>query len=82
MVMGVIMVYRAFQPLIDGACLSFTQLGLIQTLADSTVKILTTTSFAIMALDPLIGALPVLKASAGEQGRETPPRGRTGSMGK
>lgn len=39
-----------------------SQLGLIHTLADSTVKILKTTSFAIMALTLLIGASIVLKA--------------------
>ena len=61
MVMGVIMVIVLFsRALMVPVYLS--QLGLIQTLADSTVKILKTTSFAIMALALLIGAFIVLKA--------------------
>jgi uncharacterized membrane protein YfcA len=61
MVMGVIMVIVLFsRALMVPVYLS--QLGLIQTLADSTVKILKTTSFAIMALALLVGAFIVLKA--------------------
>ena len=61
MVMGVIMVIVLFsRALMVPVYLS--QLGLIQTLADTTVKILKTTSFAIMALALLIGAFIVLKA--------------------
>ena len=61
MVMGVIMVIVLFsRALMVPVYLS--QLGLIQTLADTTIKILKTTSFAIMALALLIGAFIVLKA--------------------
>ena len=61
MVMGVIMVIVLFsRALMVPVYLS--QLGLIHTLADSTVKILKTTSFAIMALALIIGASIVLKA--------------------
>ncbi|MDO8746574.1 MAG: sulfite exporter TauE/SafE family protein, partial [Thermodesulfovibrionales bacterium] len=61
MVMGVIMVIVLFsRALMVPVYLS--QLGLIQTLADSTVKILKTTSFAIMAFALIIGAFIVLKA--------------------
>ena len=61
MVMGVIMVIVLFsRALMVPVYLS--QLGLIHTLADSTVKILKTTSFAIMALALIIGAFIVLKA--------------------
>jgi uncharacterized membrane protein YfcA len=61
LVMGIIMVIVLFsRALMVPVYLS--QLGLIQTLADTTVKILKTTSFAIMALALLIGAFIVLKA--------------------
>lgn len=60
-VMGIIMVIVLFsRALMIPVYLS--QLGLIQTLADTTIKILKTTSFAIMALALLIGAFIVLKA--------------------
>jgi hypothetical protein len=39
-----------------------SQLGLIQTLSEGTVKILKTTSFAIMIAALLLGAFIVLKA--------------------
>ncbi|MBI4690874.1 MAG: sulfite exporter TauE/SafE family protein [Nitrospirae bacterium] len=60
-VMGVIMVIVLFsRGLMVPVYLS--QLGLIQTLNDGTVKLLKNTSFAIMALALLLGAFIVLKA--------------------
>ncbi|MBI4685692.1 MAG: sulfite exporter TauE/SafE family protein [Nitrospirae bacterium] len=60
-VMGIIMVIVLFsRGLMVPVYLS--QLGLIQTLSEGTVRILKTTSFAIMALALLIGAFIVLKA--------------------
>lgn len=61
LVMGVIMVIVLFsRALMVPVYLS--QLGLIQTLTDSTVKILKNTSFAIMAFALLTGAFIVLRA--------------------
>jgi len=61
LVMGVIMVIVLFsRALMVPVYLS--QLGLIQTLTDSTVKILKSTSFAIMTFALLIGAFIVLQA--------------------
>jgi uncharacterized protein len=61
LVMGVIMVIVLFsRALMVPVYLS--QLGLIQTLTDSTVKILKNTSFAIMAFALLTGAFIVLQA--------------------
>jgi len=60
-VMGVIMVIVLFsRGLMVPVYLS--QLGLIQTLSEGTVKILKTTSFAIMITALLLGAFIVLKA--------------------
>jgi hypothetical protein len=60
-VMGVIMVIVLFsRGLMVPVYLS--QLGLIQTLSEGTVKILKTTSFAIMIAALLLGAFIVLKA--------------------
>jgi hypothetical protein len=61
MVMGVIMVIVLFsRGLMVPVYLS--QLGLIQTLGDTTVKVLKNTSFAIMALALILGASIVLSA--------------------
>lgn len=61
MVMGVIMVIVLFsRALMVPVYLS--QLGLIQTISEGTVKVLKTTSFVIMILALLIGAFIVLKA--------------------
>jgi len=61
MVMGVIMVIVLFsRGLMVPVYLS--QLGLIQTLNEGTVKLLKSTSFAIMALALLLGAFIVLRA--------------------
>jgi len=61
MVMGVIMVIVLFsRALMVPVYLS--QLGIIQTISEGTVKVLKTTSFAIMALALLVGAFIVLKA--------------------
>jgi uncharacterized membrane protein YfcA len=65
-VMGVIMVIVLFsRGLMVPVYLS--QLGLIQTLSDGTMKVLKTTSFAIMIAALMIGAFIVLRAFA--QGR-------------
>jgi len=61
MVMGVIMVIVLFsRALMVPVYLS--QLGIIQTISEGTVKVLKTTSFVIMILALLIGAFIVLKA--------------------
>ncbi|MCX5716985.1 MAG: sulfite exporter TauE/SafE family protein [Nitrospirae bacterium] len=61
MVMGVIMVIVLFsRALMVPVYLS--QLGIIQTISEGTVKVLKTTSFIIMAFALLIGAFIVLKA--------------------
>jgi hypothetical protein len=61
MVMGVIMIIVLFsRGLMIPVYLS--QLGLIQTLSEGTVKVLKNTSFAIMALALLLGAFIILRA--------------------